>query len=49
MTSNHTPPRIERFGEITEVIPLPNLTEVQVNSFRAFLQADRAQIGRAHV
>ncbi|WP_034384840.1 DNA-directed RNA polymerase subunit beta [Deinococcus sp. YIM 77859] len=35
-------PRIERFGEITEVIPLPNLTEVQVNSFRAFLQADRA-------
>ena len=35
-------PRIERFGEITEVIPLPNLTEVQVNSFKAFLQADKA-------
>ncbi|MFC5848997.1 DNA-directed RNA polymerase subunit beta [Deinococcus petrolearius] len=47
MTSNHTPPRIERFGEITEVIPLPNLTEVQVNSFRAFLQADRAPDQRA--
>ncbi|KQR08849.1 DNA-directed RNA polymerase subunit beta [Deinococcus sp. Leaf326] len=47
MTSNHTPPRIERFGEITEVIPLPNLTEVQVNSFRAFLQADRAPDRRA--
>ncbi|MFC4452875.1 DNA-directed RNA polymerase subunit beta [Deinococcus sonorensis] len=31
-------PRIERFGEITEVIPLPDLTEVQVNSFKTFLQ-----------
>ncbi|GAA5513459.1 DNA-directed RNA polymerase subunit beta [Deinococcus carri] len=39
-------PRIERFGEITEVIPLPNLTEVQVNSFKAFLQADRAPDAR---
>ncbi|WP_288403259.1 DNA-directed RNA polymerase subunit beta [uncultured Deinococcus sp.] len=47
MTLNPTPPRIERFGEITEVIPLPNLTEVQVNSFHAFLQADRAPDQRA--
>ncbi|GMA16962.1 DNA-directed RNA polymerase subunit beta [Deinococcus metallilatus] len=39
-------PRIERFGEITEVIPLPNLTEVQVNSFKAFLQADKAPDAR---
>lgn len=31
-------PRIERFGEITEVIKLPDLTEVQVNSFKTFLQ-----------
>jgi DNA-directed RNA polymerase subunit beta len=42
------PPRIERFGEIVEVIPLPNLTEVQVNSFRAFLQADRAPDAREY-
>ncbi len=31
-------PRIERFGEITEVIKLPDLTEIQVNSFKTFLQ-----------
>ncbi|SMB93983.1 DNA-directed RNA polymerase subunit beta [Deinococcus hopiensis] len=42
MSLSNVKPRIERFGEITEVITLPNLTEVQVNSFRAFLQADRA-------
>lgn len=30
--------RIERFGEITEVIPLPELTEVQITSFDQFLQ-----------
>ncbi|KEF33595.1 MULTISPECIES: DNA-directed RNA polymerase subunit beta [Deinococcus] len=42
MTLTNQKPRIERFGEITEVIPLPELTEVQVNSFKAFLQADRA-------
>ncbi|ADV66476.1 DNA-directed RNA polymerase subunit beta [Deinococcus maricopensis] len=40
-------PRIERFGEITEVIPLPDLTEVQVRSFNQFLQtgvaADRRE------
>ena len=41
--------RIERFGEISEVIPLPNLTEIQVNSFRAFLQADRAPDKRDNV
>ncbi|RJF71675.1 DNA-directed RNA polymerase subunit beta [Deinococcus cavernae] len=44
-----TPPRIERFGEIKEVINLPELTEVQVNSFRAFLQADRAPDQRDNV
>ncbi|WP_216325138.1 DNA-directed RNA polymerase subunit beta [Deinococcus aestuarii] len=42
MSLSSQKPRIERFGEITEVIPLPNLTEVQVNSFKAFLQADKA-------
>ncbi|WP_026332408.1 DNA-directed RNA polymerase subunit beta [Deinococcus apachensis] len=42
MSLSNQKPRIERFGEITEVIPLPNLTEVQVNSFRAFLQANKA-------
>ncbi|ANE43001.1 DNA-directed RNA polymerase subunit beta [Deinococcus puniceus] len=42
-------PRIERFGEITEVIPLPDLTEVQRNSFEAFLQADRAPDARDNV
>ncbi|GGJ73802.1 DNA-directed RNA polymerase subunit beta [Deinococcus aquiradiocola] len=31
-------PRIERFGEIAEVIPLPDLTEIQVTSFDTFLQ-----------
>ncbi|EYB67451.1 DNA-directed RNA polymerase subunit beta [Deinococcus phoenicis] len=46
MKANSIKPRIERFGEITEVIPLPNLTEVQVNSFRAFLQADKAPDAR---
>lgn len=30
--------QIKRFGEIAEVIPLPELTEVQVDSFKAFLQ-----------
>ena len=49
MTLSKTPPRIERFGEITEVIPLPNLTEVQVNSFKAFLQDDRAPDQREDV
>ena len=44
-----TPPRIERFGEIKEVINLPELTEVQVNSFKAFLQADRAPDQRDNV
>ncbi|WP_027482665.1 DNA-directed RNA polymerase subunit beta [Deinococcus pimensis] len=38
--------RIERFGEIAEVIPLPDLTEVQVNSFNQFLQTDKAPDGR---
>ena len=33
--------RIERFGDIAEVIPLPELTEVQVTSFRHFLQAGK--------
>ncbi|WP_291429260.1 DNA-directed RNA polymerase subunit beta [Deinococcus sp.] len=42
-------PRIERFGDIAEVIPLPNLTEIQVNSFRAFLQADKAPEQRQNV
>ena len=42
-------PRIERFGDIAEVIPLPNLTEIQVNSFRAFLQADKAPEQRENV
>ncbi|ASN80221.1 DNA-directed RNA polymerase subunit beta [Deinococcus ficus] len=46
MSFNGKEPRIERFGDIKEVIPLPNLTEVQVNSFRAFLQADRAPDAR---
>ncbi|MPY67758.1 DNA-directed RNA polymerase subunit beta [Deinococcus sp. SDU3-2] len=46
MTLTNQKPRIERFGEITEVIPLPELTEVQVNSFKAFLQDDRAPDGR---
>ncbi|PNY82827.1 DNA-directed RNA polymerase subunit beta [Deinococcus koreensis] len=49
MTLNKKEPRIERFGEISEVIPLPNLTEVQVNSFRAFLQADKAMEKRDNV
>ncbi|MFC6590615.1 DNA-directed RNA polymerase subunit beta [Deinococcus lacus] len=40
-------PRIERFGEIAEVIPLPDLTEVQLNSFRAFLQEGKAPNERA--
>jgi len=31
--------RIERFGKITEVIPLPPLTEIQVDSFTKALQA----------
>ena len=35
-------PRIERFGEIAEVIPLPDLTEIQVTSFNTFLQEGRA-------
>ena len=47
--TNKSQPRIERFGEITEVIPLPNLTEVQVNSFKAFLQADKAPDQRDNV
>ena len=42
-------PRIERFGEITEVIPLPNLTEVQMNSFQAFLASYRAPDARDNV
>ncbi|GHF47486.1 DNA-directed RNA polymerase subunit beta [Deinococcus metalli] len=49
MTLNKQEPRIERFGEISEVIPLPNLTEVQVNSFRAFLQADTSIEKRSNV
>ncbi|ANC71889.1 DNA-directed RNA polymerase subunit beta [Deinococcus radiodurans] len=49
MTLSKTPPRIERFGDITEVIPLPNLTEVQVNSFKAFLQDDKAPDQREDV
>ncbi|QIP33086.1 DNA-directed RNA polymerase subunit beta [Deinococcus radiodurans] len=40
---------MERFGDITEVIPLPNLTEVQVNSFKAFLQDDKAPDQREDV
>ena len=47
--TQHPLPKIERFGEITEVIPLPNLTEVQVNSFNAFLQADKAPDQREDV
>ena len=39
-------PRIERFGEIAEVIPLPDLTEVQVNSFSQFLQEGNATDSR---
>ena len=39
-------PRIERFGEITEVIPLPDLTEVQVRSFNQFLQTGVAAANR---
>lgn len=35
------PPHIERFGEITEVIPLPDLTEIQLSSFRNFLQSNK--------
>ncbi len=31
--------KIERFGKITEVIPLPPLTEIQVDSFTKALQA----------
>ncbi|RTR26684.1 DNA-directed RNA polymerase subunit beta [Deinococcus radiophilus] len=34
-------PTIQRFGEIAEVIPLPDLTEVQVDSFNAFLQSGK--------
>ena len=34
--------RIERFGEIAEVIPLPDLTEIQVTSFNTFLQEGTA-------
>ncbi|MBF6594113.1 MAG: DNA-directed RNA polymerase subunit beta [Thermaceae bacterium] len=32
--------KIERFGRIQEVIPLPPLTEIQVDSFKKALQAD---------
>lgn len=32
--------KIERFGKINEVIPLPPLTEIQVDSFTKALQAD---------
>jgi DNA-directed RNA polymerase subunit beta len=32
--------KIERFGKIKEVIPLPPLTEIQVDSFKKALQAD---------
>jgi DNA-directed RNA polymerase subunit beta len=35
-------PRIEHFGEILEVIKLPELTEIQVNSFSTFLQEGKA-------
>ena len=31
---------IKRFGRIREVIPLPPLTEIQVESYRRALQAD---------
>ncbi len=41
--------RIERFGDIAEVIPLPELTEVQVTSFRHFLQADKLTEERDNV
>ena len=32
--------KIERYGKIKEVIPLPPLTEIQVESFKKALQAD---------
>jgi len=32
--------KIERFGKISEVIPLPPLTEIQVDSFKKALQAN---------
>ncbi len=41
-------PRIERFGEIKEVIKLPDLTEIQVNSFNTFLQTGTAPAHRAN-
>ncbi len=42
-------PAIERFGEITEVIPLPTLTEIQISSFYHFLQIDKAPSERLDV
>ncbi|WP_293913582.1 DNA-directed RNA polymerase subunit beta [Deinococcus sp.] len=39
-------PQIERFGEILEVIKLPDLTEIQVNSFSTFLQEGKAPASR---
>ncbi|WP_261663678.1 DNA-directed RNA polymerase subunit beta [Deinococcus sp. Marseille-Q6407] len=41
-------PEIQRFGEIAEVIPLPELTEVQVQSFRSFLQEGKAPSERTN-
>jgi DNA-directed RNA polymerase subunit beta len=38
---------IRRFGSITEVIDLPNLTNIQISSYDAFLQRDVAAPMRA--
>ena len=39
---------IKRFGRIREVIPLPPLTEIQVESYRRALQADVPPEKREH-
>lgn len=42
-------PVIQSFGDIKEVIELPNLTEVQIDSFKAFLQDGVAPSERRNV
>ncbi len=43
------PPRRVSFQEKEEIIDLPNLIEVQINSYRQFLQADRLPHERENV
>ena len=37
----------KRYARIPEVLPIPNLIELQLDSFAWFV--DKGQIGRAHV